>query len=62
MRRLHLWRELRRAPLALFSFAFLALVILVAATYPLWYPVSPLAQDLLGSLQPPLAETRTGTS
>lgn len=61
MRRLHLWRELRRAPLALFSFAFLALVILVAATYPLWYPVSPLTQDLLGSLQPPLAETRTGT-
>ncbi len=60
MRRGHIWRDLVRTPTALFSFVLLALIALVAITYPLWYPISPLAQNLLGSLSPPMTETSTG--
>lgn len=60
MRRGRIWRHLVRTPTALFSFVLLALVVLVAITYPLWYPISPLAQNLLGSLSPPMTETSTG--
>ncbi len=61
MRRSHIWRDLARSPQALLSAIFLALVVVVALTFHWWYPVNPLSQNLLGSLQPPLAETTSGT-
>lgn len=51
-----MWRELLRKPQAFISFGFLLLVVLAAVTYPLWYPVDPMEQNLLGTLQPPLTE------
>ena len=55
MRR-HFWRNLVRTPQAFISFIFLALVVLVAVSYPLWYQIDPLKQDLLGSLRGPLSD------
>ena len=60
MRRGNVWRDLVRSPQALISAIFLALVALVALTYPWWYPISPLSQDLLGTLRPPMTETGSG--
>lgn len=60
MRRGRIWRDLVRTPTALFSFVLLALVVLIAITYPLWYPISPFTQNLLGSLRPPMTESSTG--
>lgn len=51
-----MWRELLRKPQAFISFGFLLLVVLAAVTYPLWYQVDPMEQNLMGTLRPPLTD------
>lgn len=60
MKRGNFWRNMARSPQALLSFAFLALVVIVALTFQWWYPVDPMRQNLLNTLKPPMTESATG--
>lgn len=59
MKRGRFWHDLVRTPQALLSFAFLAIVVVVALTFQWWYPVDPMRQNLLTTLKPPMTEGAT---